>query len=31
MLVGLTGSGKTTCYKCLEHTLTELRKAGHID
>jgi len=27
MLVGLTGSAKTTCYRVLEHTMTELRKA----
>lgn len=26
MLVGLTGSGKTTCYSVLQHAMSELRK-----
>lgn len=26
MLVGLTNSAKTTCYKVLEHAMTELQK-----
>ena len=31
MLVGLTGSGKTTCYEVLQHTMSTLRKINHID
>jgi dynein heavy chain len=29
MLVGLTGGGKTTCYRVLEHTMTTLRQENH--
>lgn len=31
MLVGLTGSGKTSCYEILEHCMSELRRTGHSD
>ena len=29
MLVGLTGSGKTTCYRALKRSMTELRTEAH--
>ena len=31
MLVGLTGSGKTTCYRALKRSMTELRRDFHQD
>jgi len=31
MLVGLTTSAKTTCYRILQHAMTELRHQGHKD
>jgi len=31
MLVGLTGSGKTTCYRTLKRAMTYLRKEAHPD
>lgn len=31
MLVGLTGSGKTTCYQVLENAMNELRKNDSMD
>jgi len=31
MLVGLTASGKTTCYKILEHAMSGLRVKIDID
>lgn len=31
MLVGFTTSAKTTCYRVLQHAMTELRKVGHKD
>ena len=31
MLVGNTNSGKTSCYKCLELTMSDLRRLNHVD
>jgi dynein heavy chain len=31
MIVGPTGSGKSKCYRTLQHALTNLRKKTHED